>query len=454
MHHFTVMHESPANLPIRIVEGLDIPIAGEPEQVVTDGHPVAKVALLGRDYPGLRPAFQVKEGDRVKLGQTLFTDRRDERIACTAPGCGIVSEIRHGARRTLLSVQIRLEGADEVSFSAWPNGTLADLRRDQVVDTLLASGLWTAFRTRPYGSTPNPDALPAAVFVTAIDTNPLAARPDVIIDLEPEAFADGLTVLGHLTENPLYLCQATGAALPLGDSENVTVASFAGPHPSGLVGTHIHILEPVGPGRTVWHLGYQDVIAVGKLFRSGRLSSPRVVALGGPMVRQPRLLRTRLGADLTGLTQLELTDGIPRIISGSVLSGHAARGAEAYLGRFDSQVSVLAEAGTGAAGETVSIHGLSRLGTRGQRHFALTTALNGLPRAMVPLGGFERVMPLDILPTQLLRALLIGDTEMAQALGALELTEEDLALCSFVCPSKQNYGLALRETLNRIAKDG
>ena len=446
------MNESTAVSPIRIIKGLDIPLAGEPEQVVSEPQPPDTVALLGRDYPSLRPALQVEVGDRVKSGQTLFSDRRDERIACTVPGCGVVSEIRRGARRALLAVIIRLEGDEEESFSAWPDGDLADLRRDQVVDTLLISGLWTALRTRPHGGTPAPDGVPSAIFVTAIDSNPLAARPEVIIGQQPEAFADGLTILGQLGDGPVYLCQAAGADLPQVESERITVAAFAGPHPSGLVGTHIHFLDPVGPDHTAWHLGYQDVIAIGKLFRSGRLWTERTVALGGPMVRRPRLLRTRLGADLAALTADELVDGPVRIISGSVLSGHIARGPEAYLGRFDNQVSVLAE--NEIAGETVSIHGLSPLRPRQRRRFALTTALNGPPRAMVPLGGFERVMPLDILPTQLLRALLVGDTDMAQALGALELAEEDLALCSFVCPGKQNYGLALRETLDRIERDG
>lgn len=303
-HHFTDMNESTAVRPIRIIKGLDIPIAGEPEQVVTDARPTSTVALLGRDYPGIRPALKVEVGDRVKLGQTIFTDRRHERIACTAPGCGVVSEIRRGARRALLSVLIRLDGDEQESFPAWPDGDLSDLRRDQVVDTLLISGLWMALRTRPYDRTPAPDSVPSAIFVTAIDTNPLAALPDVIIGQQPGAFADGLTVLGHLSENPVYLCQAAGADLPQVESERITVAAFAGPHPSGLVGTHIHFLGPVGPESTAWHLGYQDVIAIGKLFRSGRLWAERTVALGGPMVRRPRLLRTRLGADLTALTEI------------------------------------------------------------------------------------------------------------------------------------------------------
>jgi Na+-transporting NADH:ubiquinone oxidoreductase subunit A len=208
-------------------------------------------------------------------------------------------------------------------------------------------------------------------------------------------------------------------------------------------------------------LGYQDVIAIGKLFTTGRIWTERIVALAGPMVREPRLVRARLGADLEALTRGELADGAVRIVSGSVLSGRAARWPENYLGRFHAQVSVIAEAEAGsdrtlaeAADRGFSTYSLSVSRTPRKHKFSLTTALHGRPKAMVPLGQFEWVMPLDILPTQLLRALLVGDTDMAQALGCLELVEEDLALCSFVCPSKLNYGPLLREALEHIEREG
>ena len=239
-------------------------------------------------------------------------------------------------------------------------------------------------------------------------------------------------------------------------------AEFDGPHPAGLVGTHIHFLKPVGATRTVWHIEPQDVIAVGKLFTEGRLMTERVISLAGPVVRRPRLIRTRLGAHIGDLLAGELEEVKARAISGSVLSGRRAVGWSDYLGRYHTQVSVIAESVKrelfgwfNPAGEKFSVLNvmLSAL-QRGRKRFAFNTAMNGSPRAMVPIGNYERVMPLDILPTQLLRAILVHDTDQAQALGALELAEEDLALCSFVCVGKYDYGPILRATLETIEREG
>ncbi|MHA1151121.1 MAG: Na(+)-translocating NADH-quinone reductase subunit A [Alphaproteobacteria bacterium] len=446
-------------MPMRIIQGLDIPIDGVPEQTISDRPEVSSVALLGSDYLGLSPSLRVQEGDRVKLGQPLFLDRKHPDIVFTAPGSGVVTEINRGRRRALQSVVLRLEGDEQETFSSWPGGELAALRRDQVKETLLASGLWTALRERPYSKVPDPKTTPRSIFVTALDSNPLAARSEVVIEEYPSDFATGLTLLSRLTDGPVFLCKAPYVDLPQGDSERISTVEFSGPHPSGLPGTHIHLLDPVGARGSVWYLGYQDVIAMGKLFTSGRLWVERIVALGGPVVKRPRLIRARLGASLDDLTQGELLEGAARIISGSVLSGRRARRTENHLGRHHSQVSVIAEARTGGErnpknGGAFSTHSILVPSQPRKRRFALTSALHGRQTAMVPLGGFERVMPLDILPTQLLRALLVGDTDMARALGCLELDEEDLALCSFVCPSKLNYGPLLRAALGRIEKDG
>ncbi len=448
--------------PIRIVEGLDLPLEGEPEQTISPAPSVTSVALVGGDYLGLRHALQVVSGDRVRLGQALFADRKHPEVAFTSPGSGVVAEINRGARRAIASIVVELSGDDEETFGAWPADRLAGLRRDQVIDTLLASGLWVALRRRPFNKVADPVVLPSSIFVTAIDSNPLAPDPVAIIDARREDFTNGLTVVSHLTEGPVYVCQAPRASLPTGAANNVSGVMFSGPHPSGLVGTHIHFLDPVGIRKQVWHLGYQDVIAIGKLFTSGRLWTDRIVALGGPMVERPRLIRTRLGATIEQLTRGELRDGPCRVISGSALSGRHAQGMVGYLGRYDQQVTVLAEAsgeprrnrliprwGKGLSAYRLPLPG----GGRRRRRFAPTTALHGRSTAMVPLGAFERVMPLDILPTQLLRALLVGDWDMAQALGCLELDEEDLALCTFVCPSKADYGPLLRECLEQIEKE-
>jgi Na+-transporting NADH:ubiquinone oxidoreductase subunit A len=416
---------------------------------------------MGRDYIGLKPSLAVETGDRVALGQVLFTDRNMPGVSYTSPGSGTVAAINRGPRRSLESVVIRLEGDAQQSFTASDPAELPALRAERVRETLLASGLWTAFRTRPYNTVPAPDSRPDAIFVLAMDSNPLAARPEIIIDSYRPDFVHGLAVIAKLTEGRVYVCKAPEADIPTDDNPAVEVVAFSGPHPAGLVGTHIHFLAPVGARRTAWHLNYQDLIAIGRLFTSGRLSVERIISLAGPVTKRPRLVRTRIGANVQDLLQGELRDVECRIISGSILSGRRAGGTLGYLGRYHLQLSALAEGrereflgwlAPGANRFSATRVFLSSL-FRGRR-FPLSTSQNGSPRAMIPVEAFQQVMPLDILPTQLLRALVVGDTERAQALGCLELDEEDLALCSFVCPSKYEYGLALRVTLMQIEKEG
>lgn len=450
---------------IRIKRGLDLPLAGAPEQRISPSHVAARrVALLGGDYPGMRPTLAVAEGERVRRGQLLFEDKKTPGVRYTAPGAGTVAAIHRGERRFMLSVEIALDEAggadDDERFEAHGRATLAALPREAVQAQLLAAGEWTALRTRPYGKVPVPGSVPAAIFVPLIDTQPLAPDPELIVAERVDDFRDGLALLTRLTDGPVWVCRGAGGTLPSfagGAGDRVREERFAGPHPAGNPGTHIHFLDPVHAGKTVWVVGCQDVIAFGRLFTTGRLHMERVVALAGPQVTAPCLLRTRVGAQLDDLSAGRLAPGDNRIVSGSVLNGRAAHGPTAFLGRLHQQVSVLRE-GT-------ERHLLGYLSSGRDRHSALniylskllpglrlaaTTSTNGSERALVSLGQYESVMPLDILATPLLRALVVGDTETAQALGALELVEEDLALCSYVCAGKYEYGPILRDNLERI----
>ena len=444
---------------IKIKRGLDLPIAGAPQQRIEPARVVRSVAVLGCDYHGMKPTMAVQVGDRVSLGQVLFSDKKNPGVHFTAPGAGVVAAIHRGEQRVLQAVVIDLEGDEAIEFARHDVGQLATLADEAVRDTLQRSGLWTALRTRPYSKVPAVDAVPGSIFVTAIDTQPLAADPAPIIAERANDFSNGLTVLARLGK--VFLCKAAGVSLPGEAQAGVQVAEFAGVHPAGLPGTHIHFLDPVSSGKSVWHIGYQDVLAIGALFTSGRLNVERVVALGGPVVEQPRLLRTRLGASLEELTAGELQPGDNRVISGSVLGGRTSRGAFAFLGRYHVQVSCLREGHerellhylrAGVNKHSVLNIFVSKL--LGGRKLAMDTSTNGSPRAMVPVGNYEAVMPLDILATQLLRYLIVGDTEMAQKLGCLELDEEDLALCSYVCAGKYEYGPILRDNLTRIEKEG
>ncbi len=446
---------------IKIRRGLDVPIAGAPAQAIQDGPGVRSVAILGNDFVGMKPTMRVQEGDRVKLGQVLFEDKKNPGVLFTAPAGGRITAINRGERRVLQSVVIAIDGDEQETFPTCSEGELASLERARVVETLVNSGCWTALRARPFSKVPAVDSSPRSIFVTAIDTNPLAADPAMVIAGRERDFVNGLKVLSRLTDGPVHLCTAPGAEIPGAEVERVKRHEFAGPHPAGLVGTHIHFIDPVGENKSVWHIGYQDVMAFGHLFTTGRIDVRRVVALGGPQVVKPVLLRTRLGAQVEELCAGALVEGDNRIISGSVLSGRKAAGPLAFLGRYHAQLSVLAEGRDRHMFHYLS-PGLNRFSAlpiylsslTPSRKFRFTTTTSGSERAMVPLGNYEQIMPLDILPTQLLRALVVGDTVQAQQLGALELDEEDLALCTFICVGKYEYGPILRDNLNRIEKEG
>jgi Na+-transporting NADH:ubiquinone oxidoreductase subunit A len=444
---------------IKIKKGLDLPIAGAPRLEIGAGPTVTRVALVADDYVGMKPTMAVAVGDRVRRGQLLFTDKKTEGVRYTAPAAGTVVEVNRGEKRRFESLVIAVEGDEAEQFRSWKAAELDTLSATDVEAELLASGLWTAIRVRPYGKVAVPGTRPRSIFVTAVDTHPLGFDPALVVASAKDDFVNGLKVLARLA-TPVRVCAKAGSAVPGAGIAGVEVHSFSGPHPAGLVGTHIHLLDPVGPGRQVWHLGAQDVIAIGRLFTTGQLSAERVVSLAGPGCKNPRLVKTVLGADLGELTKGELHDGEMRVISGSVLGGRTAAGTGAYLGRYHQQVSVLREGrereflGWQGPGfdkfSTLKIYFGSVLGKK----FPMTTTTNGSRRAMVPMGTYEKMMPLDILPTQLLRSLIVRDTDSAQALGCLELEEEDLALCTFVCPGKYEYGPILRDNLTRIEKEG
>lgn len=443
----------------KITKGLNLPISGAPNQVIESAGAARSVAVIGPDYNGMKPTMAVQVGDKVKKGQLLFTDKKTEGVKYTAPASGVVSAINRGDKRVLQSVVIDVEGNEKEVFPHFSGSELNQLDRSTVVANLADSGLWTSLRTRPFSKVPELNSIPHSIFVTAMDTNPLAASAEVVLAEKTEAFADGLTVLARLTEGKVFVCKAPGTKIPV--TNDVSVEEFAGVHPAGLAGTHIHFLDPVSDTKTVWSINYQDVVAIGTLFVTGELDVERVISLAGPQVNSPRLLKTQLGASIEELVAGELKDGENRLISGSVLSGRKAIGPYAYLGRYHHQVVVIEEdrkrqmvhyLRAGVEKHSVLNVFLSKL--LGKKSFAMTSTTNGSDRTMLPLGHFERLVPMDILPTQLLRALVVKDTEQAQLLGALELEEEDLALCTYSCSGKFEYGPILRDCLTSIEKEG
>jgi len=446
---------------IKIKKGLNLPLKGDPDQIVSDGRDVEKVALIGYDYPGMKPTIKVAVGDKVKTGQLLFTDKKMEGVNYTSPGTGTIISINRGIKRVFESIVIKLEGNDEVKFKSYTSEKIDSLKREEVKSLMIESGHWTSIRERPYGKVADPNVVPNSIFINAMDTNPLAPSIEKIIEGKEKDINNGIRILSKLTEGKIHFCKSPLDNISVDDHQSLSVDEFSGPHPAGLAGTHIHFLDPVHSKKRVWHIGIQDVIATGKLFTTGKLFLERIVALSGPSVLKPRLIKTRSGASISELVEGELTNGDNRVISGSVFDGRTAFEDTGYLGKFHQQITALREGrerkffgwlGLGFkkySAKNILISSLFR-----KKKFDLTTSLEGGKRAIIPVENYDKVMPLDIIPTYLLRALAVDDVEEAEKLGCLELIEEDLALCTFVCAAKNDYGTYLRRNLTLIEKEG
>jgi Na+-transporting NADH:ubiquinone oxidoreductase subunit A len=463
-----------------ISKGLNLPIKGHPNQTIKDGAPIEKVAVVADDFPFMKAKLLVNEGDDVKRGQRLFEDRKNPGVFFTAPGAGTVTSINRGERRRLISVVVELNereqrGAasdeDFQPFDSYKAGGASAINAQELRALLIESGLWTTLRARPMSQVPAVDSECGALFVTAIDTNPLALDVNVALEGNHDDFKKGLTALSKLTSGSTFVCQGPNTDLSeaVQGISNVRLETFQGGHPAGLVGTHIHFLYPVSRKRTAWHIGYQDVVAVGRLLKTGRVDVDRVISIAGPAIFNPMLVKTRQGAEIGPLVKGNTASGEMRLIDGSVFFGRSMSGdlsTEGFIGRYRTQVTGLIEdrervflgwlsPGEGMFSVTRAYISSILKGQFGsERQFDFTTSSNGSHRAMVPIGLFEQVMPLDIMPTFLLRALIKDDLERAEALGCLELDEEDLALCTFVSPGKEDYGPALRRTLTTIWKEG
>ena len=451
---------------IKIKKGLDLPIEGRPSQEIVNAPPSTRIALTGYDYVGMKPTLLVQEGQKVKKGEPLFQCKKRLGVTYTSPGAGTIAAINRGEKRVFQTLEIEVDESQEKeqqeahhSFSSYsPTKKWQDYSAQEIEALLVESGQWVGLRTRPFSKSPLPGTRPSSLFISTLNTHPLAANPATVIEQNKDYFIAGVKILSKLAKVNLIKKKSTLLA-PFEES-HIHIHEISGPHPAGNVGTHIHFIDPVGPHKTVWHIGVQDVIGVGHLFKTGRLFVERVVALGGTQVFTPRLLKTRLGANLKTITQGQIKEGPHRMISGSPLNGRQTDDLFSYLGRFHEQISVIEENNQreflGWQGPGFHKYSVSNtyLGKFVRKTFPFSSSLFGSPRAMVPIGSFEKVMPLDILPTQLLRALSCRDTDLAQDLGALELDEEDLSLCTFVSPGKEDFAPLLREVLDLIEKEG
>ena len=449
---------------IKIKKGLNIPINGEPTEDVNVSKNSRSVAILGDDYVGMKPTMLVEEGEDVKLGQPLFEDKKNPGVIFTSPAGGKVESINRGERRALQSVVIEISKTEEsVEFNSYSDTGISQASTEEIRKQLIDSGMWTSFRTRPYSKIPNINSLPANLFISALDTQPLSPNPEFIINLKLESFNFGVIVLRKLLDCPIHVSVGENSSLPITENDNLNLHTFSGPHPAGLVGTQMHFISPASLSNINWSLGYQDVIAIGELFKTGQISVQRIISIAGPQVINPSYFQTRLGACTDEITAGELTQRENRIISGSVISGREAIGPYAYLGRYHNQISVVAEPNSKdrefmnwltPGPRKFSKIPLFLSSLFPNKIFKFKALMNGSDRPIVPIGVYEEVLPLKVLPAMLLRNVVLMDTEKIQALGGLELDEEDLSLCSFVCPGKYDFGSLLRAGLTKIELEG
>ena len=448
-------------MTIKINKGLSLSLDGEiNHQVLPEiKNSTSRIAILGKDFHGIKPTMFVSEGQQVIQGEKLFEDKKNPGYFHLSPVNGKISEINRGDRRSFLSMVIE-KTSDEVTFEV---DTSFDNSNDQILNFLNNFGLLGLFRTRPFSKVPLVGSLPNNIFISLIDSNPLSFEPMLALRENLEALNKGLEIISYLPKEGIHVGIPEENTLDLYKSENIKYHTFSGPHPIGLVGTQIHKISPASLTNQIWTIGYQELIKIGKTVLTGFQSNEKYISISGPQVFNPEILLTDFGACVKELTAGKLVEGDNRLISGSVLCGHICEGPLAYLSSFSNQLTVIREANQDDREflnwlrPEIKKHSSLRMffaSAIKNYKYNLTSALNGGFRAIVPVGIYEDIFPMDLMITQLLKAIVTDDTELAQSLGVLELDEEDLALCTYSCPSKYDYGLILRKILEKIEKDG
>lgn len=446
---------------IKIRKGLNIPLVGQPEKVLIRADMAETYAVKPSDFPGLTPRLNVQVGDKVKAGNPLFHDKyRPDIVFCT-PVSGEVVEVRRGDRRVIEEVVVKTTG--NVDYEQFEAENPAQLTREQVVEKLLKSGTWPYLRQRPYGIVANPDDKPKSIFISCFDSAPLSPDMDFAVNGEQEAFQAGIDALKRLTEGEIHLGLNADypASSVFAKAKDVQLHHFTGPHPAGNVGIQIHHIDPINKGDVVWTVNPLDVIIIGRLFLKGVYDATKVIALAGSDVVKPRYYRIVSGARVDSILKDNLvkTDNEHRIISGNVLTGAKVESI-GFIGFYDNMVTVIPEGkhheffGWMAPG--FNKHSASRTffsKLLPGKSFKLDTNINGGERAYVLTGQYEKVLPMDIYPVHLIKAILANDIDKMEQLGIYEVVEEDLALCEYVCTSKVEVQEILRKGIESMIKE-
>ena len=444
---------------IRLKKGLNINLKGEADKVYASIPQSELFSLKPTDFHGLTPKLNVKIGDKVKAGTCVFFDKYNERIRFSSPVSGEVMDIIRGAKRRILEVKLKSDSETNYeSFSILDDSA----SREQVVEALLESGIWPFIRQKPFDIIANPIDMPKAIFISTFNTAPLAPDNDFVLHGLENEFQTGIDFLKKLTDGKIHLNidGNTNPSTVFTSCKGVQINKISGAHPAGNVGVQIHHIDPINKGDVVWYLYPQDVLTIARLFSNGKYDVSRIVALTGPQVEKPRYYRTIAGANIKNLLdENTLIGDNNRFISGDVLTGKKI---EEYgnIGFYDSQVTVIEEGNQqeflGWIAPNLDKFSFSKSyfsWLMPSKKYSLNTNYNGEERAYVVTGQYEKVLPMDIYPMQLIKACLIDDIDSMEQLGIYEISTEDVALCEFVCTSKMEVQSIIREGLDLIKKE-
>jgi Na+-transporting NADH:ubiquinone oxidoreductase subunit A len=444
---------------IRLKKGLNINLLGEADKVYASVKPTERYVVKPTDFHGLTPKLAVKVGDKVKAGTTLFFDKYNDKVNFSAPVSGEVIDIVRGAKRKILEVVLKADAV--IEYEHFVSDSAKSISREQIIDTMLKSGIWPFVRQKPYDIVANPTDMPKAIFISAFNSAPLTIDNDFALYGMDELFQKGLDYITQLSSGKTHLNidGNTNSSTVFTGAKGVVINKISGAHPAGNVGIQVHHIDPINKGEVVWYLQPQDVIAIARLFTEGKYDVSRIVALAGSQVKKPKYYRTIAGATIANLLSDNINEGDNRIISGDILTGQHID-INGTLGFYDTTMTVIEE---GKEQEFLGwilpgLHKFSASKTflswlTPSKKYTLNANMHGEERAYVMTGEYEKVLPMDIFPAHLIKACMIEDIELMENLGIYEVSPEDFALCEFVCTSKIEVQTIIRNALELVRKE-
>ena len=430
-------------------------MSGIPPSNSISDHGSPTVSLMPNKFRGVKPKLMISEGEHVKIGQAIFFDKTKPNVKWASPGNGKVKKIKFGPRRVIEEVEIAVEGSEALENKVFTKEQIDSSDRNTILNHILEANLFPLIRQRPFNKVANPKASPRDIFISGYNTAPLSVDIHSIIKDNEEFFQLGLTVLSKLTDGQVFLTLKNEIKF-----DDVKVQTISGPHPAGNIGIQIHHTKPLKPNEIVWTVNAQHVITLGRLFKTGIYDPKIVISVGGSGSNKPENLRVTTGSSVGSIIENQQLNSPVRLVSGDVLTGEIVS-QENFIGFYDSTITILNDdvkrpfLGMLSLGNSKTKYSLTNTFlTFTDSLFNFTTSQNGEKRAMVPINAWENVLPMNILPNPLYRAILSQDIEEMEKLGIWECDDEDFALCSFACPSKIDVGKVIRDGLNLMELEG